>query len=214
MGSPTPSSPATTRTSRREQTLFIPLDDDVELWDVRIRNTGATPRKLSVFSYVEFSFHHIEIDNQNLQMSLYASGSSYQDGVIEYDFFYEPWTFHYFAVELRARQLRLPARQFPGQLPHGDEPAGGRAGQCSRQLRAGRQPLRRAAQAADDRSPAKKRACVFMLGVGPRAKGQEIKAKYSDPADGGRGVRGAASPTGRRNSRCSSARRRTRASTP
>ena len=78
-----------------EQTLFIPIDDDVELWDVRMKNTSEKPRKLSVFSYVEFSFHHIEIDNQNLQMSLYAAGSSYADGVIEYDFFYEPWTFHY-----------------------------------------------------------------------------------------------------------------------
>ena len=65
-----------------EQTLFIPIEEDVELWDVKIRNTGGKPRKLSVFSYLEFSFHHIEIDNQNLQMSLYASGSSYQEGVI------------------------------------------------------------------------------------------------------------------------------------
>ncbi len=39
------------------------------------------------FGYCEFSFHHIEIDNQNLQMSLYASGTSYGDGVIEYDFY-------------------------------------------------------------------------------------------------------------------------------
>jgi len=52
-----------------EQTIFIPLGDDVELWDVRIRNDGSTARSLSVFSYLEFSFHHIEIDNQNLQMS-------------------------------------------------------------------------------------------------------------------------------------------------
>ncbi len=62
---------------------------------MRLKNTTGKPRNLSVFSYVEFSFHHIEIDNQNLQMCLYASGSSYKDGVIEYDFFYEPWTFHY-----------------------------------------------------------------------------------------------------------------------
>ena len=80
-----------------EQMLFIPVEDPVELWDVRLRNDGACPRRLSVFSYVEFSFHHIEIDNQNLQMSLYASGSSYQDGIVEYDFFYEPWTNHFFA---------------------------------------------------------------------------------------------------------------------
>ena len=33
-----------------EQTLFIPIADDVELWDVRIRNTGSQERHLSVFS--------------------------------------------------------------------------------------------------------------------------------------------------------------------
>jgi N,N'-diacetylchitobiose phosphorylase len=78
-----------------EQCIFITREDDVELWDFRIRNTGATRRELSLYSYLEFSFHHIEIDNQNLQMSLYASGSSYAEGVIEYDFHYEPWTYHY-----------------------------------------------------------------------------------------------------------------------
>jgi N,N'-diacetylchitobiose phosphorylase len=84
-----------------EQTLFVPVEDDAELWDVKIRNTGTKARRLSVVGYVEFSFHHIEIDNQNLQMSLYASGTSYCDGVIEYDFFYEPWTFHYFTGRRR-----------------------------------------------------------------------------------------------------------------
>ena len=29
---------------KAEQTVFIPVDDDVELWDVRIRNTGSKPR--------------------------------------------------------------------------------------------------------------------------------------------------------------------------
>ncbi len=79
------------------QTVFVPLDDAAEVWDVRITNTGDTPRDLTVATYVEFSFHTITIDNQNLQMSLYASGSSFADGIIEYDFYYEPWTAHFFA---------------------------------------------------------------------------------------------------------------------
>lgn len=29
------------------------------------------------------------IDNQNFQMSLYCAGSSYEDGIIEEDLFYE-----------------------------------------------------------------------------------------------------------------------------
>ena len=83
------------------QLIFIPVDDDVELWDVNLRNLSGKPRQLSVFSYVEFSYHHIEIDNQNLQMSLYASGSNYADGVIEYDFFYQPTTFHYITANFK-----------------------------------------------------------------------------------------------------------------
>ncbi len=79
------------------QTVFVPLDDAAEVWDVRITNTGPTTRALTLATYVEFSFHTITIDNQNLQMSLYTSGSSYADGIIEYDFHYEPWTAHYFA---------------------------------------------------------------------------------------------------------------------
>ena len=70
----------------RRATVFIPLDDDVSCGTSGSGTPAPRARTLSVFAYVEFSFHHIEIDNQNLQMSLYASGSSYQDGVIEYDF--------------------------------------------------------------------------------------------------------------------------------
>ena len=68
-----------------EQTLFIPLDDDCELWDVRLTNTGHSPRALSVYGYCEFSFHNIEIDNQNFQMSLYAAGSRFINGLTEYE---------------------------------------------------------------------------------------------------------------------------------
>lgn len=32
---------------KAEQTLVVPMDDDVELWDVRLKNTTAVKRKLS-----------------------------------------------------------------------------------------------------------------------------------------------------------------------
>ena len=44
---------------------------------------------------MEFSFHHIMIDNQNFQMSLYCAGSSYEDGIIEEDLFYEEKGYQY-----------------------------------------------------------------------------------------------------------------------
>lgn len=80
------------------QTLVVPMNDPVELWDVRLKNTTDKERRLSLFSYCEFSFHHIMIDNQNFQMSLYCAGSSYEDGIIEHDLFYEEFGFQYFTA--------------------------------------------------------------------------------------------------------------------
>jgi len=161
-----------------EQTLFIPIDDDVELWDVKIKNAGAKPRSLSVFAYVEFSFHHIEIDNQNLQMSLYASGSNYQDGVIEYDFFYEPWTFHYFAGNFDPDSYDTMRDSFLGNYRTETNPLAVELGKCGGSAELGGNHCA-ALQKKLTVAPGEESRLVFMLGVGPRAKGKEIKSKYS-----------------------------------
>ncbi|WP_243974706.1 GH36-type glycosyl hydrolase domain-containing protein [Vibrio natriegens] len=70
------------------KTLFVPKGEDAEIWDVVIKNTSDKPRTISAFSFVEFSFSHIQSDNQNHQMSLYSAGTEYKQGVIEYDLFY------------------------------------------------------------------------------------------------------------------------------
>lgn len=79
-----------------EQKLFVAIDDPVEIWDVKLRNDSGKTRKLSVFSYLEFSFHQVPMDNQNFQMSLYAAGSRYEDGVIEHDLYYEEDGYQFF----------------------------------------------------------------------------------------------------------------------
>jgi N,N'-diacetylchitobiose phosphorylase len=161
-----------------EQTLFIPLDDDVELWDLKIRNTGAKPRRLSVFGYVEFSFHHIEIDNQNLQMSLYASGANCQDGVIEYDFFYEPSTFHYFTGSFTPDSYDTMRDSFLGSYRTETNPLAVEQGKCNGSAELGGNHCG-ALQKRLTLEPGEESRVVFMLGVGSREKGQEIRSKYS-----------------------------------
>lgn len=77
------------------QTMVIPRGENVLLWDVKVKNTTDAVRDLSLFTYMEFSFHHIMIDNQNFQMSQYCAGSSYEDGIIEEDLFYEEKGYQY-----------------------------------------------------------------------------------------------------------------------
>lgn len=162
-----------------DQTLFIPIPDDVELWDVKLLNASGKERSLSVFTYCEFSYHHIEIDNQNLQMSLYASGSSYKDGVIEYDFFYEPWTFHYFTSSVEPDGHDCVRDKFLGPYRTETNPIAVELGACSGTSELGGNhcgSLHKKIVLA----PGETSRMVFMLGVGPREKGLEIKRKYSD----------------------------------
>jgi N,N'-diacetylchitobiose phosphorylase len=164
-----------------EQLLFIPIDDDVELWDVLIRNTSGKKRKISVFSYLEFSFHHIEIDNQNLQMSLYASGSSYADGIIEYDFFYEPWTFHYHTANVDPDGYDCVRDRFLGSYRTESNPIAVEQGHCSGSSELGGNHCG-ALHKRIILEPGDSTRLVFMLGVGPRATGKEMRKKYSSPA--------------------------------
>ena len=84
------------------QTLFIPREDGgedpVEIFDVRVRNDSGRPRRLSVTGYVEFSFHSVDIDNQNFQMSLYCAGSFLEDGAAVCELHYEPDSFQFLAA--------------------------------------------------------------------------------------------------------------------
>ena len=96
-----------------EQTLFVAMDDPVEIWDLRLRNDSAKPRTLSVFSYVEFSFHHVAMDNQNFQMSLYAAGSRFVDGVIEHDLYYEQDGYQFFTSGILGLILCIYALTMP-----------------------------------------------------------------------------------------------------
>ena len=106
------------------QTLSVAMDDPVEIWDIKIKNTGEKQRSISVFSYLEFSFHQIEMDNKNFQMSLYAAGSSYKDGVIEHDLFYEEFGYQYFTASFVPDSYDCVRDRFLGAYRTESNPAG------------------------------------------------------------------------------------------
>ncbi|MFH0992694.1 MAG: N,N'-diacetylchitobiose phosphorylase [bacterium] len=164
-----------------EQLLFIPLNDDVEVWDVHLVNHSTRPRQLSLFAYVEFSFHHIEIDSQNLQMSLYAAGSNYSDGIIEYDFFYEPWTYHYFTSSVEPDGYNCVRDKFLGNYRTESNPVAVERGECSNSTELGGNHCG-ALHKKLTLAPGEENRLFFILGVGNRSVAKEIRRRYSDPA--------------------------------
>ena len=120
-------------------------------------------------------------------MSLYAAGSSYQDGIIEYDFFYEPWTFHYFAADFEPDGYDCVRDTSSATIARKRIRSPWSSGAVREQRGTGRQSLRRAAQDDCVLEPGEEARLIFMLGVGPRDKGREIRRKYSDHGERGSG---------------------------
>ena len=167
---------------KASQKMSVPIDDDVELWDVVIKNTDDKPRNLSVFSFCEFSFHHIMIDNQNFQMSLYCAGSSYDKGIIEHDLFYEEFGYQYFASNFEPDGFDCLRDKFIGLYHTEDNPVAVINGQCSCSFEKGNNHCG-SLQKNIVLQPGEEIRLVFMLGEGNREQGEKIKKKYSDLAN-------------------------------
>lgn len=161
------------------QTLVIPIGDSVELWDVKVKNNGKAARSLSLFSYCEFSYHHINMDNQNFQMSMYASGSNCKDGIIEYDLFYEEFGYQYFTASVEQDSFECLRDKFIGSYRTEDNPIGVEQGYLEGGFENGNNHCG-AFQKEVVLQPGEEIRIVYMLGEGNRSLGAVIREKYSD----------------------------------
>ncbi len=165
---------------RAAQTLFIPRGDAVELWDLTLENTSGRERRLSVCSYAEFAFHQIPIDNQNFQMSLYCAGSRYEDGIIDYQLFYEQ-AHQFMAASFVPDGFDCVRDAFLGPYRTESDPAAVERGECSGSAEKGNNHCA-ALQKKLTLAPGQKVRLVWMPGEGGLEEGRRIRAKYSDPA--------------------------------
>ena len=162
-----------------EQKLFAAEDDPVEIWDIKIKNTDTKKRSISVYSYVEFSFHHIDMDNKNFQMSLYAAGSKYEDGVIEHDLYYEENGYQFFTSNFEPdgydcirdsfigpyRTEKNPVVVESGRCTNSSETTGNHCGTLQKKLTL---------------EPGEEVRIIYLLGEGGIDEGKRMKVKYAN----------------------------------
>jgi len=74
---------STYRGIRTETTYFVPLGQRFEYWRLKVTNTGPARRRLSIFSYCEFTNQWDTFQDQvNLQYSLFIAKGSFEDGIL------------------------------------------------------------------------------------------------------------------------------------
>jgi len=160
------------------KTVFIPVDDDVEIWDVVIKNTDKKERKLNLFSYLEFSFKKVSLDNQDFQMSLYSSGSSYQDEIIQCDLFYNPSDYFYHTADFTPDSFDTIRDNFIGNYRTETNPIAVEQGKCSSECElAGN--VCGSLQKHFILLPNQEKRFIFMVGYGNRGVAKKIRKKFS-----------------------------------
>ena len=160
------------------QTLFVAMNDPVEIWDLRLRNDSGRPRRLSVFSYLEFSFHQVDMDNRNFQMSLYAAGSRYADGVIEHDLYYEEDGYQFFTSDVEPDGFDCLRDSFLGPYRTERNPLVVERGECSGSFEKGGNHcgcLKKSLTLA----PGEEARLLFLLGEGGLEAGKAMRETYT-----------------------------------
>ncbi|WP_026670385.1 GH36-type glycosyl hydrolase domain-containing protein [Butyrivibrio sp. AE3006] len=161
--------------------LSIPIGDNALIWDVVIKNESDHTRNLSVFSYAEFSFHHVPIDNQNFQMSLYCAGSEYKDGIILYDLFYEEEGYQYFAASFEPDGFECLRDKFIGTYNTESNPEAVEKGSLSGSFEKGGNHCAGLSKNIELKKGESVRL-IYFLGEGGYDEARAIREKYSDPA--------------------------------
>ena len=161
-----------------QQKLFVAMDDPVEIWDVTLRNDSGWVRNLSVFSYLEFSFHQIPMDNQNFQMSLYATGSRYDGGVIENDLYYEEDGYQFFTADFDPDGFDSVRETFLGPYRTEKNPLGVETGVCQGSQEKGGNHCAVLKKDITLR-PGEEARLIFLLGEGGIEAGKAMREKYT-----------------------------------
>ncbi len=163
------------------QTLFIPREEGgrtpVEIFDVRVKNTSDHPRRLSVYGYVEFSFHHIDMDNQNFQMSLYATGSHYRKGAALCELHYEADSWQFLAGDFEPDGHDGVREAFIGPYHTERDPLGVQRGVLSGSTELGGNPCG-ALQKKLTLGPGEEARLLFYLGTGNEEVAEEVRRRY------------------------------------
>ena len=160
------------------QTLFITRGEAVELWDVRVQNCTDRPRHLSLWSYAEFSYHQIPIDNLNFQMSLYCAGSHCEDGVIDYELFYEH-AHQFMASSFAPDGFDCLRDSFIGPYRTEVNPLAVEQGRCSGSFENGNNHCAVLQKRLTLQSGEAARL-IWMLGEGDAAGARRLRARYCD----------------------------------
>ena len=144
---------------------FVPLDENLEIWQLTVTNHRAASAHLSAFAAIEFCLWDAQDDATNFQRNFNTGQVEVEDGVIYHKTEYRERRNHfaYFACSEPGARFDTQREVFLGRYRGWDKPAAVEAGQLTNSIAHGWSPMG-AHQVKFDLGPGETRQFVFLLG--------------------------------------------------
>ncbi len=164
---------------RVQTRYFVPLGENLELWQMTVRNERDVPAKLSVFSAVEFCLWDAWDDATNFQRNFSIGQVEVEDGVIYHKSEYRERRNHfaYFACSEESAGFDTQREAFLGPYRGWDRPQAVETGGSCNSIAHGWQPIG-SYQVRIRLEPGEQKQVIFLLGYFENRKDEKF-----DPPD-------------------------------
>lgn len=173
---------------KAELKIFVPTDKPIEIWELRLKNTGSQHRELSLFTYVEFCLWNSMLDMMDFQYILYTCrmGYDFQDEIIDYSIKlwspYEPKAF-FTCANKKIESFDTDRDVFMGSYNDESRPAAVQKGKCFGSIATGGNPCA-AVQNKILLAPGQEEHVVYILGIGNAdSEGKLYKDMFKDKSN-------------------------------
>lgn len=110
---------------------FVPMGEKMEYWRLRLRNTDHQVRKLTVFSYAEFSFFDAAKDQQNVDWVQQIQQGTFENNIIFWNAFMRTWDYIFMTSDRPAHSFDTSRESFIGRYGDLAKPLGVESGACA-----------------------------------------------------------------------------------
>jgi cellobiose phosphorylase len=163
---------------------FVPLDEILEIWQLKVTNHRQTRARISAFASIEFCLWDAQDDATNFQRNFNIGQVEVEDGVIYHKTEYRERRNHfaYFACSEPGAGFDTQREAFLGPYNGWDKPSAVQNGQLTNSIAHGWQPIG-AHQVTLDLEPGETRQIVFVLGYHENPVDQKFDPPGSQTID-------------------------------
>lgn len=167
-----------------EAVYFVPIGENCEFWALKVKNNSSKPRRIKLFTYLEFCLWHAEMDMTDFQYTLNIASCANEGNLIFHQTGYAPksgkYGLAYFGSNKKIGGYDCDREAFIGPYRSEANPLAVEKGESFRSTASGGNPIA-SVSVNLALKPGQSKDIIFMLGVAEtKDEARKVYRRYTD----------------------------------